>query len=208
MYSDREDGPGLRAFPVMKKDTRGLILDTLWRLVQAEGLGSATTRRIAQAAGIAEGTIYKQFADKSDLLIALVQERVGDVPGIYRRLAEGGAPPRQALAEAVQALTVFFEELHRVTSCMFNAPDLLERLKANFAETDRGPQRGHRAMADYLRREAAAGRLTLRGTPELLAHLLIGAAHEYAFLARVSGAAGSRRELAEGVVAALFPAED
>lgn len=200
-------GDAARPQEAARKDTRGLILDTLWRLVLAEGLGAATTRRIAGEAGIAEGTIYKHFSDKAELVIALVQERVGDVQGIYRRLHEGAAPPRAALVEAVEGLTVFFEELHRVTSGMFNEPGLMERLKASFAATDRGPQRGHRAMADYLRREAAAGRLALPGTPEVLAYLLIGAAHEYAFLARVAGAAGSRRELAEGAVAVLFPGE-
>lgn len=191
--------------PAARRDTRGLILDTLWQLAQAEGLTAATTRRIAVAAGVAEGTIYKYFADKSELFIALVQERVGDVPGIYRRLHESAGAPRAALTEAVEGLTGFFTELHRITSGLYAEPGLMDRLKANFAATGRGPAAGHKAMAAYLAREAEAGRLKLPGTPEVLAYLLIGAAHEQAFMATITGHAPRRRELAEAAVAALFP---
>jgi AcrR family transcriptional regulator len=51
---------------------RDQILDAATAVFAEKGFHRATTREIAQAAGVAEGTIYNYFAGKDDLLIALM----------------------------------------------------------------------------------------------------------------------------------------
>jgi AcrR family transcriptional regulator len=51
---------------------RAQILDAAASVIAAKGFHRATTREIAAAAGVAEGTIYNYFEGKDDLLISMV----------------------------------------------------------------------------------------------------------------------------------------
>ena len=50
--------------PPRKTDTRQALLDAALQVFLQRGFARATTREIAQTAGVAEGTIYRHFADK------------------------------------------------------------------------------------------------------------------------------------------------
>ncbi len=51
---------------------RNQILDAAMTVFAEKGFHRATTREIAETAGVAEGTIYNYFAGKDDLLIGLM----------------------------------------------------------------------------------------------------------------------------------------
>lgn len=57
---------------------RDQILDAAARIFAEKGFQKTTTREIAEAADVAEGTIYNYFENKDDLLISLLN-RVSDV---------------------------------------------------------------------------------------------------------------------------------
>jgi AcrR family transcriptional regulator len=59
---------------------RKAILDALIPLLVERG-GDVTTKEIAQAAGIAEGTIFRVFPDKATLLFAAAQEAMNPADG-------------------------------------------------------------------------------------------------------------------------------
>src|SRR4051794_19653061 len=61
-------------------DRRKAILDALIPLLVERG-GDVTTREIARAAGIAEGTIFRVFPDKATLLLAAAQEAINPAGG-------------------------------------------------------------------------------------------------------------------------------
>ena len=62
------------------EDRRKAILDALIPLLVERG-GDVTTKEIAQAAGIAEGTIFRVFPDKATLLFAAAQEAMNPADG-------------------------------------------------------------------------------------------------------------------------------
>jgi len=72
---------------------RAQILEAAARLFAAKGFHYATTREIAEAADIAEGTLYNYFESKGDLLV-----------GVMALLAEEEAIPA-ALTERLQGDT-------------------------------------------------------------------------------------------------------
>jgi len=57
-------------------ERREQILQTAARLFADEGFNSTTTRRLAEAAGINEATIYKHFATKEDLFDAVIEHAI------------------------------------------------------------------------------------------------------------------------------------
>jgi AcrR family transcriptional regulator len=73
-------------------DRRKAIVQALVPLLAERG-GDVSTREIAQAAGIAEGTIFRVFADKRTLMLAAAQEAINP--------ADGQAAFDEAMAGAV-----------------------------------------------------------------------------------------------------------
>ena len=56
---------------------RTQILDAATRVFASKGFNRATIRDVAQDAGVADGTIYNYFANKTDLLFGLL-DRLND----------------------------------------------------------------------------------------------------------------------------------
>jgi AcrR family transcriptional regulator len=83
---------------------RAAILDAARPLVMRYG-SAVTTRQIAEAAGIAEGTIFRVFPDKESVVQAVVTE-VFDPEPTLRELAavDRGLPLRERLVAAVAVL--------------------------------------------------------------------------------------------------------
>lgn len=67
---------------------RGQILDAATRVFAEKGFERATIREIAGVAGIADGTIYNYFANKSALLLALL-DRLNETEGRESHFAAG-----------------------------------------------------------------------------------------------------------------------
>src|SRR6185437_8896544 len=74
-----------RAAPLPPDERRAAILTAAMPLVRAHG-SDVTTKAIAEAAGIAEGTIFRVFKDKDELVSAVV-ERAFDTGRLERKLA-------------------------------------------------------------------------------------------------------------------------
>ena len=57
---------------VSETSTRDQIVTATRKLIEDRGIAHITSKQIAQAAGCAEGTIFRHFARKEDLLLAAV----------------------------------------------------------------------------------------------------------------------------------------
>jgi AcrR family transcriptional regulator len=81
----------MRVTAATKAETRQRILEAARHLFAASGFEASTTRDIADAAGIANGTLFNYFANKEAILASLVAELTVGIHTEFeeRKLAEG-----------------------------------------------------------------------------------------------------------------------
>jgi AcrR family transcriptional regulator len=103
-----------RAAALPPSERRAAIVDATLPLLLAHG-PAVTTRQIAEAAGVAEGTIFRVFPDKQSLIEAVV-DAAFDMTAINEALAEidPSLALEQRLVEAVEILRRRFAELHQL----------------------------------------------------------------------------------------------
>ena len=79
-----------RATPLPPSERRAAIIAATLPLLRTIG-PPVTTREIAKAAAVAEGTIFSVFADKDDLIEATA--RAGFDPGLRQLASTPSTPP-------------------------------------------------------------------------------------------------------------------
>ncbi|GAA2790304.1 TetR/AcrR family transcriptional regulator [Crossiella cryophila] len=165
--------------------TRDRILDAAARVLRTKGLARATTKEIAKAAELSEAALYKHFAGKTELFLAVLGERV---PGeLLVRVAAlpgrvGVGEVRDTLVELTRAMLVFYAETFPMAASLFAEPELFAAHRAALRERGTGPQIAGQAVAGYLAAEQRGGRLADGVDPVGAAELLTGACVQHAFL--------------------------
>ena len=114
--------PG-RAAPLPPEDRRHAIVDAVIPLLVRRGAG-VTTRQIAEAAGVAEGTIFRVFPDKCALMIAAAQATV-DPSNLQRVLAD--IDPAQDLHDTVREVAAhLLTRMEKVLAVMMAVRGLVD----------------------------------------------------------------------------------
>lgn len=62
-----------------KEETKRIVLEAAYALFSQKGYANTTMRELAARAGVAQGTIFKHFPDKSALVVAAFEDDVGRV---------------------------------------------------------------------------------------------------------------------------------
>jgi AcrR family transcriptional regulator len=93
-----------------KARTRGELLDAAGRVFLQRGFFAASLDEVAEEAGYSKGAVYSNFADKEDLLLALIEDRAE----LRRRrvfgLVDTDAPLDVQAREGGQAFNHILEE--------------------------------------------------------------------------------------------------
>jgi AcrR family transcriptional regulator len=170
-------------------DTRSSILEAAERLILDRGLGSATTREIARAAGCAEGSIYRYFDDKQALCMELVGTRYAGFFQLITTLPEraGVATVRRNLEEVATSALDFYRGIVPMMGGALAEHELMEALRDHFLREGKGPMKLLARVAEYLRREQRLGRVSDRVSADLGAQALLGSCFGRAFLQRFLG---------------------
>jgi AcrR family transcriptional regulator len=137
--------------------TRARLIEATLAVVREVGYPHASTRAIAEAAGVAEGTIYRHFPDKASLFFAAALASGGSVVDRVASLPEraGQGTVEENLVDAVVQLAALQERIIPLELAMLADPEL-------------GAQR---------RRAMASGRVPVGGPPEAITAYLAAERH-------------------------------
>ena len=84
--------------------TRERLTRAAIAIVAREGMAAATTAAIAAEAGVAEGTLYRHFESKDDLLIAAYRQMKNEVFVLAAEGVDVAAPPPERLKRTWKAI--------------------------------------------------------------------------------------------------------
>lgn len=119
--------------------TRQRLVEAAARLFAERGLHGVTSHDIARAAGVAAGTFYLHFRDKTDLYRHIVFRTIEDlVERVQRAVAEAGSTPALLLRARAETIVDFAEENRGLVRILFSRDaessavedDVLARLAA------------------------------------------------------------------------------
>src|SRR5207237_6078725 len=140
--------------------TRDHILDAAAAVMHNLGLKRATTREIAQAAGLSEAALYRYFADKAELMMCVIAERLPQLIALLTDLPgrAGQRTVRANLEEVARTALPFYDETLPLAASLFAEPELLARRQEEMRAKNSGPHRSAEMLASYIRNEQKLGR--------------------------------------------------
>src|SRR4051794_11639348 len=100
-------------------DRRRAIVEALIPLLVERG-GEVSTREIARAAGIAEGTIFRVFDDKKSLMLAAAEEAINPADG-QAAFDEAMAADHELRAQVVAAAQRILDRMRMTMAVMMAA---------------------------------------------------------------------------------------
>ena len=188
--------------------TNAYLLDAARMIFLRDGF-AASTVEIARAAGVSEGTVFKRFPTKSKLFqAAMGLPECKALRGVHARVGKGDI--REEIRAVAGRLLAFYMELVPRLSVMLGAPTS-GRVHDFIRGPDSPPRVLREELAAYLGAEQEAGRLG-DAEPLLLAQVLLGTLHSYAFANHIgiaaNGAAASQAfvdDLVEVLWAGIAP---
>lgn len=147
-----------RAQPLSADERRAMIVDAVIPLLVEYGR-DVTSKHIAEAAGIAEGTIFRAFGDKESLVAAAIEKYLDPEP---LRDALRAIDPRLPLEHKVRAIIVLMQERFR---------SVMRIIAVIGHERPPVPQERHE-FASIIARVLAPDEDALNWPPERVAYLL------------------------------------
>lgn len=150
------------------------IIDGALQVFSAKGFVQATNKDVAAAAGInSPGLIYHYFANKADLLRAVIERYAPPMQLLAQADALMALAPEEALPKFGQAYLDILDDT-RIGACMRVL--VAEAIRSpEFGEVfvRIGPMRVRQLLADYLQRKMDEG-LLRQTSPLIAAHCFMG----------------------------------
>jgi AcrR family transcriptional regulator len=176
MVSTRK--PGRPTDPALQERRRADILDAAGLLFAAHGYAAADTQQLADALGIAKGTVFRYFPTKRELFVACIGRALDRLGAAVEAAAARATDPFDKLEHGMRAYLRFFDAHPQVVELMIlERAELKDRKSTYFDRRDRdtATQRGWRDLVAGL---VAAGRIRPLAPDKVLAFvgdLLYGA---------------------------------
>jgi AcrR family transcriptional regulator len=189
-------------------DTRHRILTAAREVMLSKGLVRSTTKEIARAAGLSEGTLYNHFANKEELFLCTLSELSPGFVSLMRGLHErvGSETVQAVLSQVARSALEFYGQAVPMGASFFADPELLARHRGLLQQRGAGPQRANEAVAAYLRAEQELGRVRGDADPDAVAYMLLGALYQYVYWRQFLGQpqeSGADDHLIAGILATL-----
>jgi AcrR family transcriptional regulator len=156
--------------------TRARLIEATSQVVHEVGYAHATTRAIAQAAGVAEGTIYRHFPDKASMFFAAVLEQDHPVIEWVARLpARAGKDSVESnLVDCLFRLSGLRDQMLPLELALLADPELArQRDRALAARPGGRPPGPPGFIAAYLAAEQELGRVRADVAPDQAAVVML-----------------------------------
>ena len=147
-----------RATALPPDERRSMIVAATLPLILEHG-DRVTSKQIAEASGIAEGTVFRAFADKDELIVAVIEAAIDPQP-LERALA--AIPPGLGFEKMLEAAVVIIQQR------VFDVWRLMSSVGTRFHEMTRRPV----TDSDALVRVFAANADEITVEPMVAARLL------------------------------------
>lgn len=167
--------------------TRQYILEATEQMLQSKGLARVTNKEIAKLAGCAEGTLYKHFETKEDLILSAIQEHLPDFLAVVQEERIGKNSIEENLQEIAHALIRYYVKVIPLFTSLFADMEIMGRFRQWMQEQQRGPIKIYERVAAYIEAEQRIGRLNQALEPFNFGALLVGACFQYAFIQYFQG---------------------
>lgn len=182
--------------------TRARLIEATIQVVRDVGYAHATTRAIAQAAGVAEGTIYRHFPDKWAMFFAAVLERntaiIEWVSGLPARAGQDSVESN--LTDCLLRLSGLRDQMLPLELALLTDPDLARsHHQVGSALPDGRPMEPPDFIARYLAAEQKLGRVRADVAPEQVAVVMLATLLGLALLPSDDGTGVDRHLLAAAV---------
>jgi AcrR family transcriptional regulator len=154
------------------------------QVIRERGVTRATTKEIARAARVSEGSLYNHFENKTALFGAAFGAVTSGIRDTMREITAsvGSGTVEGNLERLTSAAIRFYADLLPMTGSALADHDVSAWLRRRMPERGGGPLQGHAALAAYLEAEREAGRLSRQADPPFMAAALLGACLQHAFL--------------------------
>jgi AcrR family transcriptional regulator len=191
----------------MAQPARERLLEAAARLIRERGMTRVTTKEIAEAAGAAEGSLFKNFGDKMGLLTTLLSQELPENRAWREAATEAGPGDLETVLSRLmeRAIDFYSASLPLVAGAIADT-DLLRRQQHANREAGTGPQLAIDAMDTRFRTWQKAGQLAPDTDTYSLALLFCGSAQMQAYVEHLAGPdslRGTRGERTAALVRAL-----
>ncbi len=151
------------------EDTRLRIINAAREVIARKGKRGATTREIADVAGVNEATLFRHFGTKESLIIAVAKHSCGD--GALRDVVSTLHGPIEGdLYQIARAMTDRMESMIDMIRWSLVESDYEQSV---FAQEAWRPQTAIRSIiTEYMAAQVASG--SLKGEPDELASIFMG----------------------------------
>lgn len=154
----------------MASDVREALLKAAIKAFSEAGMRGATTRRIAQEAGVNEVTLYRHFRSKDDLIDAALQHFARQA-----QLRALPADPIDPVAELIDWCRAHHRDLYRVRALIRKTMGEYEEHPGHCAHGLQASTRIAHDLADYFRRLKRKGLAHQVFDEHAAANMLMGA---------------------------------
>jgi AcrR family transcriptional regulator len=169
--------------------TREKIIEATLRVVREDGLTGATTRAIVKGVPCAEGTLYLYFKDRTELILAVIEQSAEGFVQHLIRLAQlvGQNTVEGNLVTILRHAARFQEDALTLFCGVISDPALLQAQQNVMRKARKGPHLSRLAIARYLEAEKKSGRVNKMLDANMTAALLMRATFGRIFEERFSG---------------------
>ena len=157
--------------------TRERLIGATENLMCEGGLAAVTTQNVARKCGLAEGTIYRHFESREELIVTVLRERLrgefqAPVQALAKRAGQGAL--EEGLGAFIGAVLPIFALLAPVAGMLAADPALAAKNAQALRAEGKSPSHLLSQVADYIRDEQRLGRIAPDVDAGAAAGLMVG----------------------------------